>query len=304
MALLNPPELRASLMVTIVLYLSQRRGQRDDRTHLIDSISPPTLSENSDNQLDARRNLTSAIELGLVAMDANTVRLTPETNKAAAKGSDGIASHLRTLVLAPGLNTEPWGSQSGARDLTNALAWFLTFTASEAPARMEGRHPNAKAAQEADFGPRQPRRDSNDEEDGGGWPISNPTRWGAFQRWACSLGFAWRSPADRLVPDPTRAIRDALPLVFDKQKTIDSRTFVKALGSRLPVLETGAYREFVLENWRRTAPQQQSLTAATTDALKRLAAEGRLELEDRADAPRTSMFDGSTFSHASIGATR
>lgn len=287
-------------MVTIVLHLSQRRGQRDNRTRLIDSVSPPTLSDTGKHQLDVTLNLASAIEIGLLAVDGDTVRLTPETNKAAPKGSDGIASHLRTLVLSPGLNAEPWGSQSGARDLTNALAWFLTFTASEAPARMEGEYPNAKAAQEADFGPRQPRQ----EEDSGGWPIANAERWNAFQRWACSLGFAWRTPADRLVPDPTRAIRDTLPRIFSEKKAIDGQTFVRALGSRLPVLETGAYREFVQENWRRPAPQQQSLTAATTDALKRLAAEGRLELEDRADAPRISMVDGSTFSHASIGTMR
>ena len=301
MALLNPPELRASLMVTIVLYLSKRRGQSDNRTRLIDSVSPPTLSDSGKHQLDATLNLTSAIELGLVVLDGDKVKLTPETRKAVANGSDGIASHLRSLVLSPGLNSEPWGSQSGARDLTNALAWFLTFSASRAPARMEGLYPNAKAAQEDDFGPRQPRRDGNDSEDGGGWPISNTTRWNAFQRWACSLGFAWRTPADRLVPDPTKAIRDTLPLIFDEQETMDGQTFVRTLSSHLPVLETGRYREFVQENWRRPAPQQQSLTEATTDALKRLDAEGRLKLENRADAPRISMADGTTFSHALAG---
>ena len=304
LALLNPPELRASLMVTIGLYLSTRRGQRDKRTRLIDSVSPPTLSDTGKHQLDVTLNLASANELGFVVLDGDTVKLTPETHKAAAKGSDGIATHLRTLILSPGLNSEPWGSQSGARDLTNALAWFLTFSASQAPARMEGHRPNAKAAQEDDFGPRQPRRDGDDEEDGGGWPISNTTRWNAFQRWACSLGFAWRTPADRLVPDPTKAIRDTLPLIFDELRTMDGQTFVKILGSHLPVLETGTYRKFVEENWKRPAPQQQSLTAATTDALKRLDAEGRLKLEDRADAPRISMSDGSTFSHASIGTTQ
>ena len=304
MALLNPPELRASLMVTIVLYLSQRRGQRDKRTRLIDSVSPPTLSEANDSQLDVRVNLTSAIELGLVASDGDIVTLTPEARNAAKGGSDDIASLLRSLVLSPNLNSAPWGRQSGARDLTNALAWFLTFTANDAPVRMEGESPSAKTAQEADFGPRQARRENDDEEDGGGWPISNAMRWNPFRRWACSLGFAWSTPTGRLVPDPTRAIRDTLPRIFDEQTTFDGQTFLKALGSELPVLETGVYREFVQENWRRPVPKQQSLTAATTDALKRLDAEGCLEFEDRSDAPRISMVDGTTFSHVSIGTTR
>ena len=304
MALLNPPELRASLMVTIVLYLSQRRGQRDKRTRLIDSVSPPTLSEGNDSQLDVRVNLTSAIEIGLVASDGDEVRLTPEARKAVKGGVDDIASLLRTLVLSPNLNSAPWGRQGGARDLTNALAWFLTFTANEAPVRMEGQAPSAKTAQEADFGPRQARLNHYDEEDGGGWPISNTTRWNTFQRWACSLGFAWSTSTGRMVPDPTKAIREALPCVFDEQETFDGPMFVRALGSELPVLETGMYREFVQENWRRPVPKQQSLTAATTDALKRLGAEGCLEFEDRSDALRTRMVDGTTFSHVSIGAIR
>ena len=78
-------------MVTIVLYLSQRRGQRDNRTRLIDSVSPPRLSEANDSQLDVRVNLSSAIELGLVASDGDIVRLTPEAKKAARGGSDDIA---------------------------------------------------------------------------------------------------------------------------------------------------------------------------------------------------------------------
>ena len=297
MALLNPPELRASMMSVIVLYLAQCRGQRDDRTRIVDAISPPSLTESPQrHQLDARSNLTSAVEIGLAVRDGDRVALSPESIKAARKGILAIAALIRRCVLSEGLNTASWGSQEGARDLTNALAWFLTFGPADAPARMEGDPPSVQSQQEADFGPRH----SNDD-DASGWPISNSTRWNAFQRWACSLGFAWRSPSGRLIPDPTPAVRDSILAIFGSESTLDGRSFVAALGTQLPVLESGAYRRFVEKNWNRSPESNGLLSAATTDALRRLDTSGRLDFEDRADAPRVARADGTTFSHVSVG---
>ena len=296
MALLNPPELRASMMSIIVFYLAVRRGQSDEVARIINAVSPPSLSESSQKlQLDARSNLASAVEIGLAAREGDRIKLNSECAKAASKGVSAIALVLRQRVLSEDLNAAPWGSQEGARDFTNALAWFLTFSPSQAPARMEGEQPSAISLQEADFGPRQ----SND--DASGWPISNGTRWNAFQRWACSLGFAWRSPAGRLVPDPTPAVRDSIPAIFQDEATLDGRAFVTALGEQLPVLETGAYRRFVVHNWRRETRASDALSTPTTDALRRLEDTGHLTFEDRADAPRVNRADGSTFSHVSNG---
>lgn len=300
MALLNPPELRASMMSVIVFYLAQCRGQRDERARIVDAISPPSLTESPQkHQIDAIRNLVSAIEIGLVVRDGDLVTLSPESIKAARKGASAVAALIRWLVLSEDLNTAPWGSQEGARDLTNALAWFLTFSPADAPARMEGDSPSVKSQQEADFGSRR-----SDDDDASGWPISNSTRWNAFQRWACSLGFAWRSPAGRLVPDPTPAVRDSIPAIFESESTLDGRSFVAALGAQLPVLESGAYRRFVEKHWNRSSESSGELSAATTDALRRLDTSRHLRLEDRADAPRVTQVDGKTFSHVSIGNTR
>ena len=300
MALLNPPELRASMMSVIVLYLAQCRGQRDERTRIVNAVSPPSLAESPQkHQLDARRNLASVVEIGLAVRDGDRVALSPESIKAAGEGSSAVAVLIRRRVLSEDLNTAAWGSQEGARDLTNALAWFLTFGPTDAPARMEGDPPSVKSQQEADFGTRR-----SDDDDASGWPISNGIRWNAFQRWACSLGFAWRSPAGRLIPDPTPAVRDSIPAVFENESTLDGRSFVAALGAQLPVLEYGAYRQFVEENWRRSSDSDGPLGAATTDALQRLEASGHLTFEDRADAPRVTRADRTTFSHVSIGSAR
>ena len=299
MALLNPPELRASMMSVIVLYLAQCRGQSDERTRIIDAISPPSLTESPQrHQLDASRNLVSTVEIGLVVRDGERIALSPESIKAARGGTSAIAALIRRRVLSEDLNTAAWGSQQGARDLTNALAWFLTFGPADAPARMEGDPPSVKSQLEADFGTR------HSDDDASGWPISNATRWNAFQRWACSLGFAWRSPAERLIPDPTPAVRDSIPTIFESESTLDGRSFVAALGVCLPVLEFGAYRRFVEEHWNRSPEPIGDLGAATTDALRRLETSGYLVFEDRADAPRVTCADGRTFSHVSRGRAR
>ena len=300
MALLNPPELRASMMSVIVLYLAQCRGQRDERTRIVNAISPPSLTESPQkHQLDANRNLASAVEIGLAIRDGGRVALSPQSIKAARKGTSAIAALIRRRVLSDDLNTAAWGSQEGARDLTNALAWFLTFSPADAPARMEGDLPSVKSQQEADFGSRH-----SDDDDASGWPISNSTRWNAFQRWACSLGFAWRSPSGRLIPDPTPAVRDSIPTIFENGSTLDGQSFVSALGAQLPVLEHGAYRGFVEKNWSRSSESGEDLSAATTDALRRLDASGYLVFEDRADARRVTRVDGTTFSHVSRGRAR
>lgn len=300
MALLNPPELRASMMSVIVLYLAQCRGQRDERTRIVDAISPPSLTESPiKHQLDARLNLASAVEIGLAARDGDRVALSPEGIRAAKRGTSAIAALIRMRVLSAELNTAAWGSQQGARDLTNALAWFLTFRPADAPARMEGDPPSVKSRQEADFGARQ-----SDDDDASGWPISNSTRWNTFQRWACSLGFAWRSPSRRLIPDPTPAVRDSIPAIFESESTLDGRSFVAALGAQLPVLESGVYRLFVEKHWHRSSEPSGGLSTATTDALRRLDTSGHLAFEDRADAPRITRADRTTFSHVSIGSAR
>lgn len=299
MALLNPPELRASMMTVIVLYLAQCPDQRDEWTRIVDAITPPTLGESPQkHQRDARRNLRSAVEIGITFRDGDCVQLSSESTDAAKSGTSAIARLIRRRVLSEDLNTAPWGSQVGARDLTNALAWFLTFSPAEAPVRMEGDPPSVKTSQESDFGKR------HGDDDASGWPISNADRWRPFQRWACSLGFAWRAPSGRLIPDPTPAVRDSIPAIFERETTLDGQSFVTALGTHLPVLDRGAYREFVEENWNRSSGSSATLSTATTDALHRLNVSGYLEIHDRADARRETLADGSTFSHISKGRVR
>lgn len=300
MALLNPPELRPSVIVVITRFLAARRGQRDQAERLIATLAPNGLA-GANPDLDVRRNLAAATDLGLVVRAGDDVTLADGFAGVARRGDDAIVDHLRARVLAEELNTGPWGSQVGARDLTNALSWFLTFPANESPIQMEGLERAAKDLQERDFGPRQR---TGDDDDAGGWPIGNPTRWNAFRWWSSSLGFTWVSPRGHLVPDPTRAIRAVLPEVVGSASELTAREFIDKLAILLPVLDFGRYRSFIEDNWLRPIPEQLRLSPPLSDALERLRAAGALTFEDRADAARVTRDDGSTFSHVRSGRRR
>jgi len=297
MALLNPPELRPRVIVIITRFLAGRRGQREHVERLVATLAPGGLA-GANPDLDVRRNLAAGVELGLVTRSGEEVSLADGLVNIVRRGNDAITDHLRARVLAEDLNTGAWGTQVGARDLTNALSWFLTFPANESPIQMEGQERSAKDLQERDFGPRQR---AGDDDAAAGWPIGNPTRWNAFRWWSCSLGFSWVSPRGHLVPDPTRAIRSALPAVMGSTSELSAREFIDRLAGVLPVLDFGRYRTFVEANWRRPAGEQERLSAPLSDALERLRSAGVLRFDDRADAPRVTREDGSTFSHVRSG---
>jgi hypothetical protein len=297
MALLNPPELRPSITLTIVRYLGAQRAQQDNPERLLATLAPASLG-GTNPQRDVNENLKAAIELGLVLRSKDKVSLAEGVLPAVEEGHGAVVKLLRTRVFDNSLNSAAWRSQVGARDLTNALSWFLTLPPAESPIQMEGGPRSAEALQTKDFGPRQ-------DEDGGessNWPIGNSTRWSAFRRWACSLGFAWANPNGHLVPDPTVAIRDALPDVFAGAEELTAREFVSKVGECVPVLDGGRYREFVTSNWERPATENRGITVPLTDALERLASEGSIFVDDRADAARVAKADGSTFSHVRMGA--
>lgn len=297
MALLNPPELRPSIQLLIASYLATRHGQRAKEDRLIATLAPRGLG-GADPDRDVRLNLQSAVDLGILRRDGEDIRLDPAMVTAVRGGPAAMITTLRQHVLEPALNGGAWGSQTGARDLTNALTWFLSFPAGKGPIVMEGPDRSAKELQELDFGPRQ--ADLGDE-DFGGWPINNSVRWRVFRQWACSLGFAWVTPKGTLAADPTPAIRAALPAAFGGDWELAGQDFIGRLSRELPVLDRGAYRQFVEANWQRPAHESSRLGEPLTDALERLKNSGDLTFADRADSARVARSDGSTFSHVTLG---
>lgn len=117
--------------------------------------------------------------------------------------------------------------------------------------------------------------------------LTNADNYRNFLWWVRYLGYATfvgHGSSRRVVPDPTRAIDEALPEVFDGADALEIEQFIAALAATLPVLEDGAARTAV-EN-ARAAPSadRDNLSIATSLALLRLSERGTIRLESVADA--------------------
>ena len=287
-------------MVLLLQYLSSRRGGQDDLDNLVRLLAPSALSEDGKHTLDIEVSVAAADSIGLIAREGTIVKATDATRSAVKAGHRDLVRHIRTVVLLGENNTADWGSQAGARDLTNGLAWLLTIPEGRAPSRMETGAHSVKELEEADFGP----RTGGGADDASNWPIVNETRWGSFRRWACSLGFAWVDVLGRVIPDPTPVIRDELATVLPARGEMEVHTFIDELALRVPVLDKGVYREHVLDHFVAPVDQGGRLTDALSMALRRLEQEGKITTADRGDAEKIALFDGSTVSHVSKGAHR
>lgn len=300
MALLNPPELRPSLMILLIEYLASRHGGKDSLDRLIATLAPESLSDDGKHRLDIEVTVAAADSIGLTTRDGDTVLATPEARAASKAGNHELVHFLRRVVLSPQNNSAEWGSQVGARDLTTSLAWFLCIPEERAPDAMEsGPHSLTRLQQEC-FG----SRSGSGETEVSNWPIVNDTRWGPFRRWACSLGFAWPDPAGRILPDPTPAIRDELAVVLGGTDEMAAQTFLDKIAQKLPVIDRGAYRNHVAENMAAELSRSDRLTDSMSYAIRRLEREGSIQLGDRDDAERVVLFDGSTISHIRKGASK
>lgn len=279
--IIDTTEHRPSVIVLILRLLAQQRAMKMNVDSLISTLSPEGLP--GDHALSVKKSLETAVAIGLVARSGNEI----EAVNSSVKRESNLIPMIRTAVFDPAINTDPWGQLGGARDLTSALAWFLTFSASEAPIKNEGDPRSAEVLQARDFGPREQ----------GKWPIANNNRWNAFRYWACSLGFAWIDPKDRIIPDPTPAMRDAIPKAFGTEKSLTADEFLSRISELIPVLDSGSYRRFIETNWNRRKSDRAQLSAPLSFAIRRLKLEGVIDWDDRHDAPRRAMNDGRLFSH-------
>jgi hypothetical protein len=140
-----------------------------------------------------------------------------------------FAAVLRAQALAPELNSDIGEneSQTGARDLTRALAWFLTLD----PA---GTALNWAEVQQRQVGALKPEV---------GPAIRNSARWPAFVDWSTALGLS--APAlldnDRLTPDCTPAVRQVMRSSWKPGETVGAVEVLHALRHALPVLPGALY---------------------------------------------------------------
>lgn len=272
MSLLNRPSdgIYPVLIAIFQLVLSRKNLAKEQ---LLKLCAPPEAC----SQDHASTTLNTWISLGLFDVKSDgAVTIHPDI-----LGSERKPEYLRRitrrLVLDPKNNLDLWAKEdSRSADFTLGLSWFLAQDAwtteingwDQAQEVFRYQLPDGKVV------------------------FQNDTRWPSFKEWASYLGFGWSPRISRgITPDPTDAIRDALPTVFGKHKVLPAKDFIRQLGEVLPVLDGGDYRRqvegFLLSrddeySWK--ALPEGHLSTSLSRALIRLQEEGILRHSLKADS--------------------
>jgi len=267
MALLNTAETRLSVMVMIARQLLGSEG-----TGLPESDLKASLSMKSEST-DVIRSLAGMKLIGLFKDEQeedNLRELTEESASALTESLESFIKHVRMQVMAPACNTDPWGKQGGARDLTTSLAHYLSLPFAEA----ESNFTEMNNHQLRDLG-RAGREGA----------VRDTNQWAAFYRWTCALGFGWLDLNEKLIPDPTVALLDVLPEIFIEKTVLHGNVFLKSISELLPVLDGGNYQKFVRKNGLKSYREAPNiLSDGLSFALRNLEEMGKVTLINEPDA--------------------
>lgn len=138
--------------------------------------------------------------------------------------------------------------------------------------------------------------------------LQNSTRWDGIRAWGPYLGFIW--VGETVMIDPTRALKEDLPLIFDGTETLLANDFMSRVAKVLPVLDGGNYRlemesKLAEAHWRKPN-REDLLSTSLSRAIWRLKQSGDLFYEARADAAdgrslqRSGGQDWDRFTHVRI----
>lgn len=237
-------------------------------------LSPPTLvSGDKDASEMFNKAIKTLRELGLLHIHETTTEMELTGPAADLDGCDwdAFSAALRSAVFAPERNSDLGDNdeQRGSRDLTRALAWFLTLDPMEPPVAWEQAQKLRKNALKPEAGP----------------SIVNAERWQPFGAWGPALGLAARplisgGGSSPLTPDCTAAIRYTMQRLWEPGEQINAVAVVQSIREQLPVLPGGAYSVALgLHN-----PGDRVAGPALSFALLRGNDEGWLRLELDSDA--------------------
>jgi hypothetical protein len=280
MSLLNRPNDGLHSVLVAIFKLLLMRGEQS-RQELLDLIAPPTLfvdQEEDKKQEMAKKTLKRWVQLGLFQQSAiDEISLTGD--KKSKLTIDSLPSLSRSLALKPEKNTDFLDEEpQGAGDFTRAITWLLAQNAWKLDSRSWGVI-QSQIQQQCPAGLT---------------ILQNDARWSALKAWSCFLGFAWIAKAPNgefLVPDPTEAVRDALPKIFGESKALEARSMVDALAQAIPVLDGGTYRQKLEAELKKTQgpdawrpPPNGQLSTSLSRAVLRLVEEKYLKGDKKADA--------------------
>jgi hypothetical protein len=277
--------------VLVVLVRTLRKIGPMERGRLETLIAPSSLQQVSttfDNGKMVRQTLNRWIQIGLFVEEDGQISLAKGYEEGATEGIVGLRTlgrQLRQLVLVPDNNDDLLRPEPNyAADFTHAVCWMLAQDPFHLTTGSYVEHINHLESGQFSEEP---------------WAFRNDTRWAGFLDWAPLLGFGWNAhvpKAKTFIIDPTEAVDDALPWVFDDRHELSQSDFFHALADALPVVDGGAYRSKVEarlagNTWRPTGRHEVSPSLSLS--LFRLQEAGVLMLESRSDAPyRTLLGQG------------
>lgn len=213
-------------------------------------------------------------ELGLFGQEAGLVTITDSYRSGLGKSADEAEALLprivRTVAMLAENNERFWEREkSRSADLSRAVAWMLA----QDVYALDGNVKKLAVLEEAQI------VDSAKQTIG-----KNDTRWNGLKAWMLYLGFA--RGGMQWVVDPTQALRDALPDIFDLSRELTGPAFVERAAYVLPVLDGGAYRIQVEASLKERAwprPRAGLLSSSLSRAIQRLDREGAITLANRSD---------------------
>lgn len=209
--------------------------------------------------------------MGLIEEDEERIKVTEEARGKGTKldPEARLRSYLAKVLFDPERSEE-----TKQRGFMTALAWFLRRNPLEPMGFSDPPHKEIAK----DLGANAGRTE-----------LTKLNTWQNFVYWARFFGFATitgSKDSKWVVPDPTAAIGEVLPTLFGDADELPIEAMLAALARVYPVFEGGVVRREV-EEWSIAASDSSSdkrLSIATSLALQRLSANGRLTLIGRADA--------------------
>ena len=226
------------------------------------------------DQSQLTQTLNRWTELGLFGQENGSVTIAEPYRSGLGKSADDAEAQLprivRTVAMLAENNDRFWEREkSRSADFSRAVAWMLAQDVYS----LDGNVKKLAVLEEAQI------VDSDKQTIG-----KNDTRWNGLKAWMLYLGFA--RDGMQWVVDPTVALREALPDIFESRRELTGPAFAERAASVLPVLDNGVYRTQVESSLKeRTWPRLRAglLSSSLSRAIQRLDREGSIALANHSD---------------------
>ena len=255
-----------------------------DREKLIAICAPKSIvirrknekGEDRESEILVNKTLIRWKQFGLFQELDNRVCLHSDIPRS-DRAPDRLSFVARKRLLAPENNQRFWETEdSGSADFTRALSWCLAQDVYEFECSSWDKEAQPRIIAQSTI-------DTN-------LIVQNDTRWRCLRSWIPFLGFGYISKNNRLIIDPTTAVRDALPEVFAQNSTLKGQDFLTRLAEFLPVVDGGEYRSQVEQKLQQTEgphswkqPPAGQLSTSLSRAVMFLIASGDLQATAASD---------------------